>query len=178
MTKYLMLLGLLAISLHASANQLSEESTPDFKAKVSISADYIPATNDMYGITIAPYHFDKNYNQWGYYLGYAQSTEDDISLIKPAEGYTQDTMWRFGLSYSLTTNFSIYSGASIYEHETHQTSGVAPKIVDGKPIWEETSDTTWGGELGLRYMMDTGLMLSTGYNSASESAVISVGWAM
>ncbi|AQS40646.1 Outer membrane protein beta-barrel domain [Shewanella psychrophila] len=178
MTKYLIMLALLTTSIQAQANIPAEDPNPGFKPKIGITADYIPAINNMYGITLSPYHYDRDYAQWGYYIGYAKSSEEDMNLTSPSEGYTQDIMWRFGLSYSLTNNFSIYGGAASYTHETHFTNGKTPKIVDGKPIWEEESDSTWGGEVGLRYMMDSGLMLSTGYNSASESAVISIGWAM
>ncbi|QFU25015.1 TonB-dependent receptor [Shewanella eurypsychrophilus] len=178
MTKYLIMLVLLATSLQANANMPAEDPNPSFTPKISLTADYIPAAIDMYGITLAPYHHDRDYAQWGYYIGYAKSDKDHADITFPSESYTQDTMWRFGLSYSLTNNFSLYGGASSYNHETHYTSGKTPKIVDGEPIWEEESDTTWGGEVGLRYMMDFGLMISTGYNSASETAVFSLGWAI
>ncbi|NRB25633.1 outer membrane beta-barrel protein [Shewanella sp.] len=178
MTKYLIMLVLLIASIQVHANIPAEDLNPGFKPKIGIAVDYIPAANNMYGITLSPYHFDRDYAQWGYYFGYAKSSKDDMNLISPAEGYSQDIMWRVGLSYSLTHSFSLYGGATSYTHEVHFTSGYSPRIIDGEPIWGEESDTSWGAEIGLRYIMDSGLMLSTGYNSASESAVISIGWAM
>ena len=178
MTKYLIMLVLLTASIQAHANIPVEDLNLGFKPKIGITVDYIPAVNNMYGITLSPYHYDRDYAHWGYYIGYAKSSEEDMHLTSPSEGYTQDTLWRFGLSYSLTHNFSIYGGATAYSNESRHTDGKTPKIVDGEPIWIEESDTTWGGEIGLRYMMDFGLMISTGYDTASESAVISVGWTM
>ncbi|WP_076414132.1 hypothetical protein [Shewanella sp. UCD-KL12] len=178
MTKYLFMLVLLATSSQAFANIPTEDPNPGFKPKIGLTADYVPAAIDMYGITLSPYHYDRDYAQWGYYIGYAKSSKDDMDVTEPAEGYTQDTLWRFGLSYSLTSNFSIYGGATSYNNESHYTSNIVPYIVDGEPVWEEEKETTWGGEIGVRYMMDFGLMLSTGYNSATETAVFSIGWAM
>jgi len=178
MTKYFLALGLMLTSLTATANQFTPEAESAFKPKMSVSLDYIPATNNMYGVTFAPYHYDRDYASWGYYIGYAASQKEDLNIPEPGEGYTKDTMWRFGLSYSLTSNFSLYGGAASYNHEAHYTSGKTPKIVDGEPIWKKESDTSWGAEVGLRYMMDFGLTIGAGYNSASESAVISIGYAM
>lgn len=178
MLRCLIMLGALTASLNVMANQAEDDTSKLFKPKMSISLDYIPAENNMYGITLAPYHFDTDYSSWGYYIGYAASQEEDLALIKPAEGYTQDKMWRFGLSYSLTQQLSLYGGAVHYSLETHSTTGKTPKIVDGEPIWEKESDTSWGGELGIRYMMDMGLMLGVGYNTSTDSAVISIGYAM
>ena len=178
MKKYLLASGLFITSLTATANQLAPETDFAFKPKMSVSLDYIPAANNMYGVTFAPYHYDRDYANWGYYIGYAASQKDDMDVKEPGEGYTKDTMWRFGLSYSLTSNFSLYGGAVSYNHESHYTNNIVPFIVDGEPVWEEESDTSWGAEIGLRYMMDFGLMIGAGYNSASESAVISIGYAM
>ncbi|WP_299795753.1 outer membrane beta-barrel protein [uncultured Shewanella sp.] len=178
MKKYILASGLILTSLSATANQAASETAPTYKPKMSISLDYIPATNKMYGVTLAPYHYDKDYANWGYYIGYAASQKDDMDVPEPGEGYTKDTMWRFGLSYSLSSSFSIYGGAASYNHESHYTNNIVPFIIDGEPVWEEESDTSWGAEIGLRYMMDSGLMIGAGYNSASESAVISIGYAM
>lgn len=178
MMKYLFILIGLVTSSHATANPIDADTTLGFKPKTSISVDYIPAENNMYGITIASYHHDRNYASWGFYLGYATSQEQDLDLIAPAEGYTQDNMWRFGLSYSLSQQFSFYGGAVSYTHETNFTTGMSNKMADAVPIWEEESNTDWGAEMGIRYMMDMGLMLGAGYNSATESAVLSIGYAM
>lgn len=178
MTKYLIVLVFLATSLQANAIVPADDPYSGFAPKIGISIDYIPAANNMYGITLSPYHYDRDYAQWGYYIGYAKSSKEDMVFEGPSEGYTQDILWRFGLSYSLTSNVSIYGGATTYNHETHYTNNIMPLIVGGEPVWEEEKESTWGAEVGLRYMMDFGLLLSTGYNTATETAVISIGWVM
>ncbi|WP_394204226.1 TonB-dependent receptor [Shewanella waksmanii] len=169
----------IAISFAANANTYTDdEGVTKRKPVMSVSADYIPATNNMYGITFAPYHYDSDYTDWGYYIGYARSKDEDVTVEEPGEAYSRETLWRFGLSYSLTHNMSIYGGATAYIQELHSTTNITPMCVGCEPVWEKEDDKTWGGEVGLRYIMDMGLMIGAGYNSATESAVISVGFAM
>ena len=157
-----------------SSNLLAAEHLDELKPmpQTSISIDYIAADDALYGITLAPSHYDSDYANWGYYIGYAQSKKEDIEIEDPAEAYTQETLWRFGLSYSLTSNLSLYGGASAY------TNNISPRIVDGKPNWETDKGTTWGADIGLRYILGKHFTLCAGYNSATDSAVLSLGYTM
>ena len=167
---------LVLFSSNLLAAALEEELKP--KPRTSITLDYIAAENDLYGITLAPSHYDSNYANWGYYIGYAQSKKEDIEIEDPAEAYTQEILWRFGLSYSLTANLSLYGGASTYTNEYAYTNSISPRIVDGKPRWETDKDTTWGADIGLRYILGKHFTLGAGYNSATDSAVLSLGYTM
>ncbi|ASJ98440.1 MULTISPECIES: hypothetical protein [Shewanella] len=144
--------------------------------KTAITLDYIAADSALYGITIAPSHYDSNYADWGYYMGYAMSQKEDIQLEAPKEAYTQEKLWRFGVSYWLTDSLSLYGGASAYTYEYSHTSNISPRIVGGKPIWETQRDTQWGGELGVRFQLGRHMVLGLGYDSASESALFSLGY--
>ncbi|MGL5491023.1 MAG: TonB-dependent receptor [Shewanella sp.] len=144
---------------------------------VALMLDYVPATDNLYGVTLAPYHFDDDYQRWGYYLGYARSRETDIVVPEPALSHRQESLWRLGLSYSLTTDLSFYAGGSAYISTTAYTNNISPRIVDGKPTWEEDKTTQWGAEAGLRYRITEHIMLSAGYNSSTESTVLSIGYA-
>ncbi|MGL4712877.1 MAG: TonB-dependent receptor, partial [Shewanella sp.] len=143
----------------------------------ALMLDYVPAANNLYGITLAPYHFDLNYQQWGYYLGYARSRETDIIVPEPAQSHRQESLFRLGLSYSLTADLSFYAGANTYISTVSYSKNISPKIVDGKPIWEENAENHWGAEAGLRYRVTEHLILSAGYSSSTESAMLSIGYA-
>ncbi|EGM68118.1 hypothetical protein SOHN41_04022 [Shewanella sp. HN-41] len=149
------------------------ENTP----YIALMLDYVPNEDSLYGITIAPYHFDDNYQQWGYYLGYARSRETDITVPEPAQSNRQDSLWRLGLSYSFTQDLSFYAGGSAYISTTAYTNNISPRIVDGNPTWEEDKTTQWGAEAGFRYRLTEHLILSAGYNSSTESALFSIGYA-
>lgn len=144
---------------------------------VALMLDYVPAEDNLYGITLAPYHFDDDYQRWGYYLGYARSRETDIEVPEPALSHRQESLWRLGLSYSLTNDFSIYAGGSLYISTTAYTNNISPRIIDGKPSWEEDKSKHWGAEAGLRYRLTEHVMLSAGYNSSTESTILSIGYA-
>lgn len=160
-------------TLQPSVNSDETEYSP----YIALMFDYIPSENNLYGITIAPYHFDESYQQWGYYLGYARSQEaTDLAVPEPAQAHFEESLWHFGLSYSLTPDLSFYAGASSYVRTTSYTTGIAPKIADGKPVWEEDETTQWGAEAGLRYRITEYLIISAGYNSSTESALISIGY--
>ena len=165
-------------SLNAMANDYSQDDTFKPTPTMAITVDYIPAAEDMYGITFAPRHYDKDYADWGYYIGYAQSKKEDVYVEPPGEAYTRDTLWRFGLSYSLTTDLSFYGGATAYTTEYSSTTNIVPYVVGAEPVWETDKDTTWGAEVGLRYVLGKHLNLGAGYNSATESAVFSIGYSM
>ncbi|QLE83729.1 TonB-dependent receptor [Shewanella sp. Scap07] len=179
MIRTLIGLSAIACSLPALANTYTDdEDVLKRKPVMSVSVDYVPAANNMYGVTFAPYHYDPDYSNWGYYIGYARSKDEDLVVEEPGEAYSRETLWRFGLSYTLVDNFSVYGGATAYIYELHSTNNITPLCTDCKPVWEKEDDKTWGAEVGFRYMMDMGLMIGAGYNSATESAVISVGFAM
>jgi len=144
---------------------------------IALMLDYVPATDNLYGITLAPYHFDDNYQRWGYYLGYARSRETDIVVPEPALSHRQESLWRLGLSYSLTTDLSFYAGGSAYTSTTAYTNNISPRIAGGKPRWEEDKTTQWGAEAGLRYRITEHIILSAGYNSSTESTILSIGYA-
>ena len=178
MTKRLLVCAMLLMSTNLHAANEAQDDTFKLAPKMTISIDYVPASNDMYGITLAPYHYDRDYSNWGYYIGYARSKDESFEVEEPGEAFTRETLWRFGLSYSLTRHFSVYGGASVYIAELHSTTNIMPLCTDCKPVWEKDDDKNWGGEVGLRYMTDMGLMIGAGYNTATESAVISIGFAM
>ncbi|MCG9721445.1 porin family protein [Shewanella sp. Isolate7] len=163
---------LIAASPLMAADQQQQGPSP----RTAITLDYLAADSSLYGITLAPSHYDRNYANWGYYLGYAQSEKRDIAVEAPSEAYSQDKLWRFGLSYGLTDHLSLYGGASAYTHEYSYTNNISPRIVGGKPTWETERDTRWGGELGVRYRVGRHLVLGLGYDSASESALFSLGY--
>ncbi|MEZ9593984.1 TonB-dependent receptor [Shewanella sp. 10N.261.52.F9] len=175
----LLLASLIACcSVNAMANDFSLETETKPAPVMAITLDYIPATEDMYGITFAPRHYDRDYANWGYYIGYAQSQKEDVYVEPPGEAYTKDSLWRFGLSYTLTTDLSIYGGAAAYTTEFSSTTNIVPYVVGAEPVWETDKDTTWGAEIGLRYVIGKHFMIGAGYNSATESAVISIGYSM
>ncbi|MGS0692987.1 TonB-dependent receptor [Shewanella sp. 0m-4] len=165
-------------SLNAMANDYSQDDTFKPAPVMAITVDYIPAAEAMYGITVAPHHYDRDYADWGYYIGYAQSKKEDVYVEPPGEAYTRDTLWRFGLSYSLTSDLSLYGGAAAYTTEYSSTTNIVPYIVGTEPVWETDKNTTWGAEVGLRYVIGKRLILGAGYNSATESAVFSIGYSM
>ncbi|MCG9756381.1 TonB-dependent receptor [Shewanella insulae] len=167
---------LTAILLMAATPLLAADQAQGPSPKTAITLDYIPAESALYGITLAPSHYDRDYANWGYYLGYAQSQKRDIAVEAPSEAYSQDKLWRFGLSYGLTDHLSLYGGASAYTQEYSYTNNISPRIVDGKPSWETERETRWGGELGVRYRLGRHLVLGLGYDSASQSALFSLGY--
>ncbi|MEI8601778.1 TonB-dependent receptor [Shewanella sp. PP-He15 brown] len=178
--------GLLSLSQPLQAAEYSTSKPlvmPDKSEKtanapyIALMLDYVPAADNLYGITLAPYHFDNNYQQWGYYLGYARSRETDIIVPEPAQSFRQESLFRLGLSYSLTADLSFYAGGSGYISTVSYTNNISPKIVDGKPTWEEDKTTRWGAEAGLRYRITEHFILSAGYNSSTESTVLSIGYA-
>ncbi|MEZ9820544.1 outer membrane beta-barrel protein [Shewanella sp. 10N.286.45.A1] len=178
MTKYILTSVISLCSFSALANDYSEDAPVLPKPTIGITVDYIPAIDDLYGITIAPSHYDTDYANWGYYIGYAQSKKDDITVEEPGEAYSQSSLWRFGLSYPIAAGLSFYGGATAYTHELSSTNNITPLIVGGEPVWETEKDTTWGAEAGLRYVLGPHFTMAAGYNSATESAVFSIGYTM
>ncbi|MDR8525769.1 MULTISPECIES: hypothetical protein [Shewanella] len=175
----LLLAGVFSImSQSAMANDFTFEADTQPAPVMAITVDYIPAAEDMYGVTFAPRHYDRDYANWGYYIGYAQSKKEDVYVEPPGEAYTQDSLWRFGISYSLTRDLSLYGGATAYTTEYSSTTNIVPYVVGAEPVWETEKDTTWGAELGLRYVIGKHFVVGAGYNSATESAVISIGYSM
>ncbi|QQX80214.1 outer membrane beta-barrel protein [Shewanella sp. KX20019] len=178
MTKYLLTCFITLCSFNALANDYSQDEPILPKATIGITLDYIPAIDDLYGVTITPSHHDTDYANWGYYIGYAQSKKDDYPIEEPGEAYTKSSLWRFGLSYPIAAGLSFYGGAAAYSHELSSTNNITPLIVGGEPVWETEKETTWGAEAGLRYVLGENFTLAAGYNSATESAVFSIGYTM
>ena len=178
MTKYLFASIIALFSINSYANDYSQDEPVLPKPNIGITLDYIPATDDMYGITIAPSHYDTDYPQWGYYIGYAQSKKNDLVVEEPGEAYSQSSLWRFGLTYPLAAGLSLYGGATAYIHEVSSTTNIVPYVVGAEPVWETDKDTTWGAEAGIRYVLGPNFTLAAGYNSATESAVFSIGYTM
>ncbi|WP_282166968.1 TonB-dependent receptor [Shewanella japonica] len=167
--------SLVAYSQHAQA---STEEPQQFKPSVALLVDYIDTRGDMFGVTIAAKHFDPDYADWGYYIGYAWGSEYDIDVTEPGEGYAKEYMWRFGLSYSLTQDLSVYAGASAFIYEENTTDNIVPLIVGAEPVWERERQKDWGAEVGLRYTIMNGFVIGAGYDTNSEAAVISIGVTM
>ncbi|WP_163935428.1 TonB-dependent receptor [Paraferrimonas sp. SM1919] len=133
----------------------------------------------MLGFTLAPYHFDQNYDNWGYYIGFARGkTEEVKNLGQHQSGESQHYRYRFGLSYSLTNNISIYGGAISDTRELDIKTRIAPFMVDASPIEvsKNDKDTQWGGEIGARIALDFGLAVSIGYNSISNGVIGGIGF--
>ncbi|MGL6123604.1 MAG: hypothetical protein ACRC1W_11430 [Shewanella sp.] len=63
--------------------------------------------------------------------------------------HQQESLFRLGLSYSysLTADLSFYAGANTYISTVSYSKNISPKIVDGKPIWEENAENHWGQKL-------------------------------
>lgn len=174
MARYLlMLMVCFTFNAYAAITPNVDTSRPTATA---LSVDYVLSDNALYGITLAPYHYDPNYQDWGYYLGYAVSKQTDIPVEAPSESYHQDALWRAGVSYSFTNDLSFYIGASVLINATHFTNNISPRTVDGKPTWEVDKDKRWGGDIGLRYRLGKNLILGAGYNSSTQSALLSIGY--
>ena len=148
------------------------------KPEIALLVDYVDTTTGMWGLTIAPRHFDPEYSDWGYYIGYSKGDETAIEVPKPAESYLKEYMWRFGVSYSFSQDFSLYGGATAYTYETNYTNNISPRDVDGKPIWERSRDRNWGAEVGLRYDLLKGVVIGAGYDTYTQAAIFSIGFTM
>ncbi|GIU52389.1 MULTISPECIES: TonB-dependent receptor [Shewanella] len=169
--------SLVAFSQHAQANTTDEEQ--NFTPSVALLVDYIDTRGDMFGVTIAARHFDPDYADWGYYIGYAWGSEYDIEVPDPAgEGYAKEYMWRFGLSYSLTQDLSVYGGATVFIYEENTTDNIVPLIVGAEPVWERDRQKEWGAEVGIRYTFMEGFVIGAGYDTSAEAAIISIGFTM
>ncbi|MCL1142730.1 porin family protein [Shewanella gaetbuli] len=177
------LLGMSVLSLPTVASELErldEPQQPKYKASVAVLVDYVATPEGMWGVTFAPRHFDPAYSSWGYYIGYAKGQKTDIAVPEPAESFMKEYMWRFGLSYSLTKDLSIYGGATAYTYETHYTNNIVHPIEGpgGEPTWEKNRDRDWGAEFGLRYNVYQGFTLGAGYDTRNKAGVFSIGLAM
>ncbi|GLS82985.1 hypothetical protein [Paraferrimonas haliotis] len=155
-------------------NMQTSTTKPDKPMFIALMADYYAAEQKMYGLTIAPHHYDWDYPNWGYYLGYAQSKQnkwqDDGVNFK-----RQDRMWRFGLSYSITAGLSVYGGAAYLQDITQEQSQIMPMMEGAEPQWFKSTDVKWGAETGLKYAFSQGWVIALGYNSATESTLLSIG---
>ncbi|ADN77241.1 conserved hypothetical protein [Ferrimonas balearica DSM 9799] len=155
--------------------QQSEETGPAVQPHVALTLDYYAADNALWGVTIAPTHYDPNYPRWGYYAGFAWGPSESLSLPEPEQGKVKQYAGRFGLSYALVPSLHLYGGASYYLRETHHTTGIMPLCTDCGPVWTEDKDYRWGAELGLRWNLGQHMVIGAGYNWATESALISIG---
>ncbi|WP_153912930.1 TonB-dependent receptor [Shewanella sp. TC10] len=168
--------SLVTFSQQAQAN--IDEEQQNFKPSVALLVDYIDTRGDMFGVTIASRHFDPSYADWGYYIGYAWGSEYDIEVPEPGEGYAKEYMWRFGLSYSLTQDLSVYGGATVFIYEENTTDNIVPLIVGAEPVWERDRQKEWGAEFGVRYTFMEGFVIGAGYDTGAEAAIISFGFTM
>ncbi|GLP95466.1 hypothetical protein [Paraferrimonas sedimenticola] len=164
----------LVASASVQANIQPVQAQPERPQFVALMADYVHADTPMYGITIAPHHYDWDYANWGYYLGYAQSKRRKFEVNDlPHEEYNRQT--RFGLSYSLSDSFSLYGGAVYFQNVNRNMAEVQPMIEGQDPIWDERTNNRWGAEAGVRYAFPFGLVLGLGYSSATKGALLSIG---
>lgn len=171
-------LSVLTTSFFANTAVADEDTAPAFKPAVALLVDYVATENGMWGVTLAPKHFDPDYSNWGYYIGYAWGDKYQLDVEEPAEANMEEYMWRLGVSYSLSQNLSIYGGATAYTYETNYTNNISPRDVNGKPRWESDRDREWGAEVGLHYNLYKGFVLGAGYDTRNKAAVISIGLTM
>ncbi|MDO6775779.1 TonB-dependent receptor [Shewanella sp. 3_MG-2023] len=164
--------------LSVSSNARAETDEQKFKPSTALLVDFIDSRGDMFGITLAMKHFDPDYADWGYYIGYAWGDKYDLDVPEPAEAYAEEYMWRFGLSYSLTENFNLYGGATVFINEQNYTNNISTREVNGKPRWESNRDKNWGAEVGVRYTVFDSFVIGAGYDTSAEAAIISIGFTM
>lgn len=164
----------LTMSAHTVAQQ--QQETANAYPWAAVFLDYQHPDQPMIGLTVTVNHYDKNYPNWGYYLGYARSKEEDLGFEAPAEGKRDLTMLRLGVSYSLTNNLSLYGGGAMLEDTTEYTDGITQFCTDCKPEWHTDTNRGWGGEVGLRYALTRHLVFGIGYNSVTEGGVFSIGY--
>ncbi|MBY6186473.1 TonB-dependent receptor [Marinobacter hydrocarbonoclasticus] len=169
-----LLFVLFATSLGTAAPALANPTsgTPPYAA---LMVDYVAADQAMWGVTIAPTHYDRAYPDWGYYAGFAWGPSERLDLPEPEAGKVEQYMGRFGLSYEMVQGLYLTGGVSYWVKETHHTNGITPLCTDCTPVWTSKKDYTWGGELGLRYNLGQNLVIGVGYNWATESAMFSLG---
>ncbi|MBY5921705.1 porin family protein [Ferrimonas balearica] len=148
---------------------------PKAASHAALTLDYIAAEQALWGVTLAPTHYDPAYPAWGYYAGFAWGPSERLDLPEPEQGKVSQYLGRFGLSYGLTQSIYLYGGATYHMTETRYTNGITPLCTDCGPVWTEDKDYTWGAELGLRLNLGQHLVIGAGYNWATESAVISLG---
>ncbi|WP_394129162.1 TonB-dependent receptor [Shewanella maritima] len=163
-------------SADSQANTRLNSGTQNYAPSLGLMIDYVNTDSGMYGLTLAPKHYDPDFADWGYYIGYARGDKTDLEFSEPAEGHIQEYMWRFGVSYSLSQDFSVYTGATVYIYETNTTDGIMPLIVGGEPEWEQDKDKNWGAEFGMRYQLTKDFIISAGYDTRTEAAIISFGF--
>ncbi|MCC4833261.1 TonB-dependent receptor [Shewanella sp. 1_MG-2023] len=169
-------ISLVAFSQQAQAN--TTEEGQQYTPSVALLVDYVDSRGDMFGVTIAAKHFDPDYADWGYYIGYAWGDKYDLDVPEPGEGYAKEYMWRFGLSYSLTQDLSVYGGATAYIYEENTTDNIVPFIVGGEPVWERSRNKEWGAEFGVRYNVTKGFVIGAGYDTSADAAIFSIGVTM
>ncbi|MBR9728612.1 TonB-dependent receptor [Shewanella intestini] len=178
MKYYPLLIVSMCCGLTLTDNAAANEQPQQFAPAVALLFDYVNTESDMYGITLAPRHYDPNYAAWGYYIGYVKGNKTNLHLPEPNEGYLKEYMWRFGLSYSLTENISLYGGATHYTYETNTTNNIVPLIEGAEPEWKQNNERHWGAEVGMRYRIAQKYMLGVGYDSYTQAAIISVGFTL
>ncbi|WP_144211837.1 TonB-dependent receptor [Shewanella donghaensis] len=171
----IMTFSLVTVSNNAHAIVAEEQQ---FEPSVALLVDYIDTRGDMFGVTLAVKHFDPDYANWGYYVGYAWGSKYDLDVPEPGEGNAKEYMWRFGLSYSLTEDLSVYSGATAFIYEENTTNNIVHPIEGAEPVWERDRQKEWGVEFGIRYTIMNGFVIGAGYDTTSDAAVFSIGVTM
>ncbi|MPW29481.1 outer membrane beta-barrel protein [Agarivorans sp. B2Z047] len=171
-----------ALTMSAQAVAQQQQENTNAYPWAAVFLDYQHPDQPMLGLTVAVNHYDKSYPNWGYYLGYGRSKEEDLGFEAPAEGKRDLTMFRLGVSYSLSNNLSVYGGGVMFENTTEYTDGIIEFYTDPdpdpdpKPEWHTDTKRNWGGEVGLRYALTRHLVFGIGYNSVTEGGVFSIGY--
>ncbi|GAA5193216.1 TonB-dependent receptor [Ferrimonas gelatinilytica] len=170
---------MLPLALQASPFENSNKSRGDKLTRqpyAMLAADYIPMDDgDLWGITLAPTHYDPHYPEWGYYGGFAWGGSSHAPWPEPGRAKTRRYMVRFGVSRRLVSDLNLYGGVVRLTDELRYTNMVTPRHVGAEPIWHTENEHHWGGEIGLRYMLPFNLAVGLGYNSATESMVFTLG---
>lgn len=174
-TRICLFIGLIPLFIPNAQAKDWSDTPAGYKPDVALLVDYVDTNEGMWGLTLASRHFDPDYSNWGYYLGYVKGNKTHIAVPEPAESYMKEYMWRFGLSYSLSQDLSLYAGATAYTYETFYTNNIVHPIEGGEPVWESSRERDWGAEFGVRYQLFKGFVIGAGFDTQTESAIFSVG---
>ncbi|SHH75993.1 hypothetical protein [Ferrimonas marina] len=167
-------LALLALPSHANIQPRGDVLTR--MPYVMLAADYFNMKEgDLWGITLAPHHYDPNYPDWGYYGGFAWGGSSSVPVEPPGEAETRRYMGRFGLSYRVVADLSFYGGVVRLSDELRYTSGITCLAIGCEPQWDVEKDHRWGAEFGARYALPGHIAVGIGYNTATESMMFTLG---
>ncbi|WP_345333639.1 outer membrane protein [Ferrimonas pelagia] len=143
---------------------------------VILAADHFNmADGELWGITLAPHHFDPNYPEWGYYGGFAWGGSSNVTTEAPGRAKTSRYMGRFGLSYRMLADLSLYGGVARLTDELKSTDGTSQYCTECEPVWRTEKDHRWGAEAGVRYALPGNIAIGIGYNWATDSMILTLG---